>query len=177
MRSTGEVMGIDADFPLAFAKSQIAAGRCCRPSGNVFISVRNDDKEACHPDRPDSSPMTGFKLYRHRRNVSTSSNKHGIPATRINKLSEGRPNIHDLHQERQGSAHHQHADEQRPGDRRGEDSRDERAEPRADRDDDDGGQRGGEGDRGVEEKRVGSEGVARVRAFKMTNNETRMTKE
>src|SRR5688500_11795740 len=49
MRSTGEVMGIDRTFELAFAKSQIAAGTVLPMSGNVFISVRNQDKEAIAP--------------------------------------------------------------------------------------------------------------------------------
>src|SRR5947199_1036536 len=49
MRSTGEVMGIDENFPLAFAKSQIAAGSTLPTSGNVFISVRNQDKPAIIP--------------------------------------------------------------------------------------------------------------------------------
>src|SRR5437764_7539605 len=46
MRSTGEVMGIDQNFPLAFAKSQIAAGSALPTKGTVFISVRDRDKEA-----------------------------------------------------------------------------------------------------------------------------------
>ena len=46
MRSTGEVMGIDADFARAFAKSQLAAGARLPESGTVFISVRDDDKAA-----------------------------------------------------------------------------------------------------------------------------------
>src|SRR5205085_3390529 len=49
MRSTGEVMGIDADFPMAFAKSQIAAGSPLPTKGNVFISVREADHEAIVP--------------------------------------------------------------------------------------------------------------------------------
>src|SRR5205085_4550790 len=44
MRSTGEVMGIDRDFPMALAKSQIAAGSALPTEGTVFISVRNADK-------------------------------------------------------------------------------------------------------------------------------------
>src|SRR5215218_1250887 len=44
MRSTGEVMGIDRDFPLAFAKAQIAAGTVLPTAGTVFISVRDADK-------------------------------------------------------------------------------------------------------------------------------------
>src|SRR5438132_12640611 len=49
MRSTGEVLGIDRNFPTAFAKSQIAAGSQLPISGDVFISVRNADKEAIIP--------------------------------------------------------------------------------------------------------------------------------
>src|SRR3954469_18095418 len=49
MRSTGEVMGIDMNFPIAFAKSQIAAGTVLPTSGSVFISVRDQDKEAVVP--------------------------------------------------------------------------------------------------------------------------------
>ena len=45
MKSTGEVMGIDQKFPLAYLKSQIAAGNNLPMSGSVFISVRDQDKE------------------------------------------------------------------------------------------------------------------------------------
>src|SRR5207237_2695802 len=44
MRSTGEVMGIDENFPVAFAKSQIAAGSTLPTSGNVFLSLRKEDQ-------------------------------------------------------------------------------------------------------------------------------------
>src|SRR6185437_11521759 len=49
MRSTGEVMGIDQNFPMAFAKSQIAAGTVLPTKGSVFISVRDGDKDAIVP--------------------------------------------------------------------------------------------------------------------------------
>src|SRR4029077_5628409 len=49
MRSTGEVMGIDEKFPLAFAKAQIAAGTVLPTEGMVYISVRNADREAVLP--------------------------------------------------------------------------------------------------------------------------------
>ena len=52
MRSTGEVMGIDRDFAVAFGKSQIGAGQKIPLEGRVFVSVRDADKEritACHP--------------------------------------------------------------------------------------------------------------------------------
>src|SRR5436305_14400434 len=49
MRSTGEVMGIDKNFPIAFAKSQLAAGTVLPTEGCVFISVRKEDKQAIVP--------------------------------------------------------------------------------------------------------------------------------
>jgi carbamoyl-phosphate synthase large subunit len=48
MKSTGEVMGIDADFGMSFAKSQIAAGNPMPTRGTVFISVKDKDKPAAH---------------------------------------------------------------------------------------------------------------------------------
>jgi carbamoyl-phosphate synthase large subunit len=94
MRSTGEVMGIDADFPHAFAKSQIAAGTVLPVKGTVFISVRAGDKEAVIPVAR-SLAECGFDL------IATDGTyaalrQNDIPATRIPKLSEGRPNIKDL---------------------------------------------------------------------------------
>jgi carbamoyl-phosphate synthase large subunit len=93
MRSTGEVMGIDADFPHAFAKSQIAAGTVLPLSGNVYVSVRNEDKEAIVPIARAFSEM-GFQI------LATGGTREvlsrgGIPATRISKLAEGRPNVAD----------------------------------------------------------------------------------
>ncbi|MGE1089467.1 hypothetical protein ACQJ0J_21340, partial [Bacillus subtilis] len=49
MRSTGEVIGLDTDFALAFAKSQLGAGVDLPRSGTVFVSVRDDDKEGVLP--------------------------------------------------------------------------------------------------------------------------------
>jgi carbamoyl-phosphate synthase large subunit len=94
MRSTGEVMGIDADFPHAFAKSQIAAGTILPSSGNVFISVRNEDKQAIVPIAKVLSEM-GFSI------VATGGTHEaltqgGVRTTRISKLAEGRPNIQDF---------------------------------------------------------------------------------
>ena len=94
MRSTGEVMGIDRNFGLAFAKSQIAAGGPLPTSGTIFISVNDRDKKAIvGPARV--LAQCGFRL------VSAGSTyellkKNDIPCERINKLSEGRPNIRDL---------------------------------------------------------------------------------
>jgi carbamoyl-phosphate synthase large subunit len=94
MRSTGEVMGIDADFPHAFAKSQIAAGTNLPQGGIVFISVRNEDKEAIVPVAKAFFEL-GFQI------VATGGTheallRHDVPAQRISKLAEGRPNIQDF---------------------------------------------------------------------------------
>jgi carbamoyl-phosphate synthase large subunit len=99
MRSTGEVMGIDADFPRAFAKSQIAAGTVLPLGGTVFISVRDADKEAVVPTARALAEM-GFKII-----ASPGTYKilrrHDIAATSVPKLSEGRPNIADFIKNRQ----------------------------------------------------------------------------
>jgi carbamoyl-phosphate synthase large subunit len=94
MRSTGEVMGIDKNFAVAFAKSQIAAGGPLPTTGTVFISVNDRDKKAIlQPARV--LAQCGFRI------VATDGTyellkKQDIPCERINKLSEGRPNIRDL---------------------------------------------------------------------------------
>ena len=93
MRSTGEVMGIDRNFALAFAKSQIAAGSVLPRKGTVFISVRDADKEAVVPVAK-SLADHGFEL------LATSGthavlSRNDVPATRVSKLAEGRPNIQD----------------------------------------------------------------------------------
>ena len=94
MRSTGEVMGLDADFGRAFAKSQLGAGSKVPVDGVVFVSVRDTDKAAM------VKPMKrlielGFKV------VATGGTadylkRHGIEAQRVNKVLEGRPHIVDL---------------------------------------------------------------------------------
>jgi len=94
MRSTGEVMGIDINFPLAFAKSQIAAGTVLPTKGTIFLSVNDHDKPAIVPVARMLADM-GFTL------LATSGTfdvlfKNDIPATRLSKLAEGRPNIRDL---------------------------------------------------------------------------------
>jgi len=94
MKSTGEVMGIDTSFGLAYAKSQMAAGQTLPVSGTVFLSVRNEDKQ------PLLEPATlfhdmGFNI------VATQGTSeflldHGIPNTKVNKVREGRPHVVDL---------------------------------------------------------------------------------
>jgi carbamoyl-phosphate synthase large subunit len=94
MRSTGEVMGIDQTFELAFAKAQIAAGTVLPTAGAVFISVRDADKPAVIPIARQLADC-GFELLASKgtRDVLAS---HGIKSTRLNKLAEARPNIIDL---------------------------------------------------------------------------------
>ncbi len=93
MKSTGEVMGIDFTFASAFAKSQLGAGNGLPKSGTVFISVRDEDKEAI---RAAAKRLVdgGFRL------IATSGTQrdfaaHGIKCEKINKMSEGRPHIVD----------------------------------------------------------------------------------
>ena len=94
MRSTGEVMGIDWQFPLAFAKSQIAAGNELFDRGTVFISMADRHKRMMIP--PARCLLDwGFKL------VSTSGTAQvlreaGIDVETVRKLQEGRPNLLDL---------------------------------------------------------------------------------
>ncbi len=93
MKSTGEVMGLDADFGRAFAKSQIAAGVRLLESGSVFVSVRDHDKDALIPIAQKLVDM-GFDLIA-TRGTARSLEAQGIPARSINKVLEGRPHIVD----------------------------------------------------------------------------------
>ncbi|WP_249021031.1 carbamoyl-phosphate synthase large subunit [Conexibacter sp. S30A1] len=91
MRSTGEVMGIARDFPTAFAKAQAAAGARLPRSGTVFVSVADRDKSAATAIATQIHDM-GFEL------LATSGTakalaRMGIPARRVNKLSEGSPHV------------------------------------------------------------------------------------
>jgi carbamoyl-phosphate synthase large subunit len=94
MRSTGEVMGLDADLGVAYAKSQMAAGAPLPLSGRVFISVSDSDKQDVVQVATLFSEL-GFDL------VSTTGTamvleNAGLKVQRISKLSEGRPNAVDL---------------------------------------------------------------------------------
>ncbi len=93
MKSTGEVMGIDAELAHAIAKSQLAAGTVLPTSGKVFLSVKNDDKEALLPIARDLEEI-GFEL------TATGGtcrylNEQGVTCARINKVLEGQPHILD----------------------------------------------------------------------------------
>jgi carbamoyl-phosphate synthase large subunit len=93
MRSTGEVMGLDASFAAAFAKSQIAAGSALPTAGTVFVSVKDSDKAAiAAPVR--SLVEMGFNILA---TAGTASHlaAAGIAIVRVNKVAEGRPHIVD----------------------------------------------------------------------------------
>jgi carbamoyl-phosphate synthase large subunit len=93
MKSTGEVMGIDKDFPRAFAKSQLGAGTVLPSKGRVFLSVKDADKPAAAGLARRLAAL-GFEI------AATSGTmkyltEQGIAATRMNKVLEGRPHSVD----------------------------------------------------------------------------------
>ena len=93
MKSTGEVMGIDTNFGRAFAKSQLGAGTDLPLSGTVFVSIKDEDKpafiEICQNLVED-----GFSILA-TGGTTTALQAAGVPATRINKVMEGRPHAVD----------------------------------------------------------------------------------
>lgn len=93
MKSTGEVMGIDQSFGLAFAKSQMAAGFKMPQEGTVFISVNDDHKDKIVTVAKAFQKM-GFKILA-TKGTALYLLEHGIGAGVVLKLSEGRPNIVD----------------------------------------------------------------------------------
>jgi len=93
MRSTGEVMGLDRNFGRAFAKSQIGAGLRLPLSGNVFISVKDADKEEVVASARELIGM-GFELIA-TRGTALALEAKGIPVRFINKVMEGRPHVVD----------------------------------------------------------------------------------
>ncbi|MDF2997861.1 MAG: carB [Xanthobacteraceae bacterium] len=93
MRSTGEVIGLDRSFEMAFAKSQLGGGTKVPKSGTVFVSLRDDDK----PRILETVRLLiglGFKV------IATSGTQrfladNGISSAKVNKVLEGRPHIVD----------------------------------------------------------------------------------
>jgi carbamoyl-phosphate synthase large subunit len=94
MKSTGEVMGIDADFSSAYIKSQIAAGQKIPKKGNVFISVHDRDKRDVIAIAKKLKDL-GFNIFASSGTASVLE-KNNIPAKVLPKITEGRPNILDL---------------------------------------------------------------------------------
>jgi carbamoyl-phosphate synthase large subunit len=93
MRSTGEVMGIDASFEAAFAKSQIAAGSNLPTEGCVFISVKDSDKAAMVEPARTLLEM-GFRILA-TGGTAAHLQRSGLAVHHINKVAEGRPHIVD----------------------------------------------------------------------------------
>jgi carbamoyl-phosphate synthase large subunit len=94
MRSTGEVMGWDRTFALAFLKAQMGAGTILPETGRVFLSVKNMDKTETLANAARDFVAMGFKL------VATKGTNdwlktQNIKAEAVNKVYEGRPNIVD----------------------------------------------------------------------------------
>jgi carbamoyl-phosphate synthase large subunit len=98
MKSTGEVMGIAADFPTAFAKAQAAAGVKLPSEGAVFITVTDTDKPAATQLAARFHDL-GFEVIA-TGGTAQSVAAMGVPVTRINKLGEGSPHVVDLIRER-----------------------------------------------------------------------------
>jgi carbamoyl-phosphate synthase large subunit len=94
MRSTGEVMGLDADRGVAYAKSQMAAGSPLPLSGKVFISVSDAHKKKMVEVARQFAEL-GFELVATSGTAATLE-KAGLKVERIHKLQEGRPNAVDL---------------------------------------------------------------------------------
>ena len=94
MKSTGEVMGIDHAFGIAFAKAQLAAGQLLPRKGKVFISVKNRDKRAIIFIAKKLSDC-GFQIVA-TRGTAKALAQNGIPVNLVYKVQEGRPNIVDL---------------------------------------------------------------------------------
>ncbi len=93
MRSTGEVIGLDRSFAVAFAKSQLGGGTKVPTSGTVFVSVRDVDK----PRMLDTMKLLttlGFKICA-TGGTARYLQSEGVKAKRINKVSEGRPHVVD----------------------------------------------------------------------------------
>ncbi|MEP2102333.1 MAG: carbamoyl-phosphate synthase large subunit [Parasphingorhabdus sp.] len=93
MKSTGEVMGIDKSFAIAFGKAQLGANNHLPDGGTLFVSVKETDKKVIEPAARLAEKL-GFKI------IATSGtadylSERGISVEKINKVAEGRPHIVD----------------------------------------------------------------------------------
>jgi carbamoyl-phosphate synthase large subunit len=94
MKSTGEVMGIDEDFGLAFGKSQTSSGNRIPLSGKIFISLKDKDKEASVPIARKLIEL-GISVIATKGTAQYLRN-NGLDVEVVNKVTEGRPHIVDL---------------------------------------------------------------------------------
>ncbi|HEX5004759.1 MAG TPA: carbamoyl-phosphate synthase large subunit [Gemmatimonadales bacterium] len=94
MRSTGEVMGIADSFGMAFAKAQSAAGGALPLEGTIFVTVNDHDKKAVVPIVRRFHEL-GFRIIA-TEGTARHLRSRGIPAERVLKVHEGRPNVIDL---------------------------------------------------------------------------------
>ncbi len=94
MKSTGEVMGVGANFAEAFVKSQLAAGARIPTSGRAIISVRDEDK-AKTVEIARILSGAGFSLYA-TRGTASYLQAAGLSVTPVNKVNEGRPHVVDM---------------------------------------------------------------------------------
>ncbi|OYU39887.1 MAG: carbamoyl phosphate synthase large subunit [Pseudorhodobacter sp. PARRP1] len=94
MRSTGEVMGWDRTFALAFLKAQMGAGVMLPDAGRAFVSIKDMDKTAAFATAMRDLVALGFEIVA-TRGTAGWLNAQGIKATLVNKVYEGRPNIVD----------------------------------------------------------------------------------
>ncbi|WP_319825631.1 carbamoyl-phosphate synthase large subunit [Thalassovita sp.] len=95
MRSTGEVMGWDRSFPMAFLKAQLGAGTHLPTEGNVFVSIKDDDKTPAMAEAARTLIDLGFALVA-TRGTSDWLQSNGLACNVVNKVYEGRPNIVDM---------------------------------------------------------------------------------
>ncbi|MCP4051184.1 MAG: carbamoyl-phosphate synthase large subunit [bacterium] len=93
MKSTGEVMGVDSDFGMAYVKAQLGAGQLIPREGTVFISVKDQDKNKVVPIARKLTNM-GFKIIA-TAGTARALQKASIEASKINKIDEGRPHVAD----------------------------------------------------------------------------------
>ena len=131
MKSTGEVMGIDRNLGLAYAKAQMAAQPALPSKGNVFISVADRQKTDASSRSRAASPSSASR--------STPpaappprSKAAGIPVKKLFKLNEGRPNALDMIKNGELATDHQHAERQGRPRGRGEDPQHRDGEPHPD---------------------------------------------
>ncbi|SEB41420.1 carbamoyl-phosphate synthase large subunit [Nitratireductor aquibiodomus] len=99
MKSTGEVMGLDTDYALAFAKAQLGAGVDLPREGTLFVSVRDDDKARVLPAVKRLADAGWHVLATG--GTARFLRENGIEAEKINKVLEGRPHIEDAIRNRQ----------------------------------------------------------------------------